>query len=40
MRLASEMSRSSTSTPAGATNAWMIGSSECVASIGASSVCV
>ena len=40
IRPASEMSRSSTSTPAGAANASMIGSSDWVASAGASSVCV
>ena len=40
MRPASEMSRSSTSTPAGAANASTIGSSDCVASAGASSVWV
>ena len=40
MRPASEMSRSSTSTPAMAANAWMIGSSDWVASAGASSVWV
>ena len=40
MRPASEMSRSSTSTPAGAAKASMIGSNDWVASAGASSVCV
>ena len=40
MRPASEMSRSSTSTPAAPANASMTGSSECVASAGASSVYV
>ena len=38
MRPASEMSRSSTSTPACPANASMIGRNECVASAGASSV--
>ncbi len=37
---ASEMSRSSTVTPAAALNAWMTGSSEAVARAGASSVWV
>ena len=40
MRPASEMSRVSTSTPAWRANAETIGSSEAVASAGASSVCV
>ena len=40
IRPASEMSRSSTSTSAAAANAWTIGSSEAVASAGASSVWV
>ena len=40
IRPASEMSRSSISTPAGAANALMIGSSDWVASAGASSVWV
>ena len=38
IRPASEMSRDSTLTPAGAVNAWMIGRKEYVASSGASSV--
>ena len=38
IRAASEMSRSSTSTPAAPANASMIGRNECVASAGASSV--
>ncbi len=38
IRPASEMSRASTRTPAGAVNAWMIGRKEYVASSGASSV--
>ena len=40
MRPASEMSRSSISTPAVAAYAWTIGSNDWVASAGASSVCV
>ena len=40
IRPASEMSRGSTSTPAAPANAWTIGSSDYVASAGASSVWV
>jgi len=40
MRPASEMSRVSTDIPAGAVKAFTIGRSECVASMGASSVIV
>ena len=40
IRPASEMSRSSSSTSAAPANAWTMGSSDCVASAGASSVWV